>query len=962
MSRFAKKVGQKSMRFQFDVTVNFVEVHIPIDASVMVIWKRGAKRIETKEKVTISPDNPRGNFNETMSMFATLSKDSGKGKYVEKNTTFTVKVITDTKMKSIGMIKLNLAKFAEKSDQTEEFNLKKCPDRNALIGLTIRNTLIQADCKDADTLSQMTDLRSLDSAPDSQYDFAELNLEKDEESTHESRVDPLKLLERDYERQKKGLPPMFGGSSNSALKNLSSEQFSLKNKAATSAMASLHSGPIRPNKLASKDVQETPEKMDECDLTSEEESNIAKSPSSRSKFKPMPDTSELDSESGHTDKHKKVIKSSAISKLKTKSKRREGGDTQTTAFSYKVDDQEEEKSLRKVKFASPGEEDETGSFKSKQIMDEVKELRSKIRTLESEKRALKEESIKIKHECSEEIRKALSVTGSDDKKAELLQLTVSELESKKDKLELTISKKENEIEKLNRKLEDKDIDIGHMKEKRKELEQKIKDAENKVKQISIEMKGFREQVGNYEQENAALKKEITTLNTTFNRMKDENKELSDMVDKLREQLESRRDSFKHASTVGEDEFEEYKTATEALISDYKSQIKELEKKNEEQYSDYEKLAEEKESSDNDFFKKLQEANRKIDLLQQSESVLKSNVTELEKRVDDLLQERLERERSGMDSQSELMGKYKALEVKYNQVSSKLEDREQKLKSLESKITAIEEEKIYFMSHEEQKRDEIRDEYRSELEDLKDKIHELENKNDQLLIEKDMLEQKLNKELSTNVKSDDIMEGNERLFSQIKKLQGQVMEKDNQILRLQSEVEKGGSGQKSKLNRAHTSRKDTNKDRELAELGVENDFLKKQVEELQERLQTVEKLERSSSQGSGYDGYYNNIKEGHDSPTNLVKELKQENKALSLQLIEVKTNYAEAEQERSALQLKLKERNETLKKFSSEITKYEFEMVKAKQSLGEALNQNIELDQYNQELLEAIDKLKKAKKK
>ena len=124
MSRFAKKVGQKAMRFQFDVTINFVEIHIPIEAQVIVIWKRGAKRIETREKVQISPDNPRGMFNETMSMLATLSKDPVKNKYIEKNTTFTVKLITETKNKSIGMIKINLAKFADKPEHQEEFVLK----------------------------------------------------------------------------------------------------------------------------------------------------------------------------------------------------------------------------------------------------------------------------------------------------------------------------------------------------------------------------------------------------------------------------------------------------------------------------------------------------------------------------------------------------------------------------------------------------------------------------------------------------------------------------------------------------------------------------------------------------------------------------------------------------------------------------------------------------------------------
>lgn len=127
MARFAKKSEQSSikMRFQFDVTVNFVEVHIPIEAQLLIIWKRGAKRIETREKVTISPDNPRGEFNETMSMFATLDKDTNKGKYLEKNTTFTVKLIADTKMRSIGMIKLDLGKYAEKGVHEEEFGLKK---------------------------------------------------------------------------------------------------------------------------------------------------------------------------------------------------------------------------------------------------------------------------------------------------------------------------------------------------------------------------------------------------------------------------------------------------------------------------------------------------------------------------------------------------------------------------------------------------------------------------------------------------------------------------------------------------------------------------------------------------------------------------------------------------------------------------------------------------------------------
>lgn len=655
----------------------------------------------------------------------------------------------------------------------------------------------------------------------------------------------------------------------------------------------------------------------------------------------------------------RVIKSSAISKIvKKKSSKKDEKSGHKQAFSYN----EESKTQKRAGVSSSGEDSETGSFNTKQILGEVKELRMKIRSLEDEKRELREENIKIKSDCSEQIRKAMNATGSDDQKVELLQHTVSELESKLDKQDLLSAKKDTEIDKLKRKIEDKELDILNMKNKRNEQQQKIVEAEEKVRQMAIEMKGFREQIGNYEQENASLKKEISTLNTSYNRMKEENKELSDMIDKLREQIESKRDSFKHSSGVDEEEFEEYKHATEALISDLKLQIKEFEKKNDELNNDLDKVHQEKEDSDNEFFKKLQDANRQIDMLQQSESSLKTSITQLEKKVEDLIQERLDKERTTMDVHSEVTGKYKALELKYNSVAAKLEDREKKLKLLESKITQLEEEKLYSMSNEEQKREEMLMDYKHEIRELNDKIANLENKNDQLLIEKDDLEQRLNMNSDRNFNSDGILEGNERLLSQIKKLQKEITQKDTQILELQLDVDKSSVGKKGKLGRQHTSRKDGDKERELAELSVENEFLKRQVEEMQEKISEIEKFGRSSSTSSIGDGYYGNIKEGHEDSGDLLKQLKVENNSLSSELIEIKTKYAESEQERNALQLKLRERNETLKKFSSEITKYEFEMVKAKQSLGEALNQNIELDQYNGELLEVIDKMKSSGKK
>jgi hypothetical protein len=346
-------------------------------------------------------------------------------------------------------------------------------------------------------------------------------------------------------------------------------------------------------------------------------------------------------------------------------------------------------------------------------------------------------------------------------------------------------------------------------------------------------------------------------------------------------------------------------------------------------------------------------------LQQSDSNLKSTITDLERRVDDLLQERLEKERGGLDSQSEIEGKYKALEIKYNQASGKLEDREQKLKNLENKLTQLEEEKLYMISNGDSDWDAERHEFKTEIDELKDKITLLENKNDELLMEKDVIQNQLGREQNNRFDSDQVMEGNERLLSQLKKLQGQVNDRDDQILTLQNDSHMTGSDKKQErgaLNRSNTGRGNTGSDnRQLAEMGVENEFLKNQVEELQERMNDLKGFGRNSN-SSESDGYYNNIK-GDESPSGLLKDLKTENNALSSQLIDIKTKYAESDTERNAIHLKLKERNETLKKFSSEITKYEFEMIKTKQSLGESLNQNIELDEYNGELIQMIDNLR-----
>ena len=68
----------------------------------------------------MGPNNTRAEFNETLSMLVTLYKDKKKDSYQEKNASLTVKLITATKVKSVGMVTVPLASYADRPALEEE--------------------------------------------------------------------------------------------------------------------------------------------------------------------------------------------------------------------------------------------------------------------------------------------------------------------------------------------------------------------------------------------------------------------------------------------------------------------------------------------------------------------------------------------------------------------------------------------------------------------------------------------------------------------------------------------------------------------------------------------------------------------------------------------------------------------------------------------------------------------------
>lgn len=64
--------------------MKYVEVNIEMEVYLLVLWKRGVKRISTRGKVRIGGDQKKAELNEVLTMIGTLHQDIESGKYQEK--------------------------------------------------------------------------------------------------------------------------------------------------------------------------------------------------------------------------------------------------------------------------------------------------------------------------------------------------------------------------------------------------------------------------------------------------------------------------------------------------------------------------------------------------------------------------------------------------------------------------------------------------------------------------------------------------------------------------------------------------------------------------------------------------------------------------------------------------------------------------------------------------------------
>jgi SMC interacting uncharacterized protein involved in chromosome segregation len=194
-----------------------------------------------------------------------------------------------------------------------------------------------------------------------------------------------------------------------------------------------------------------------------------------------------------------------------------------------------------------------------------------------------------------------------------------------------------------------------------------------------------------------------------------------------------------------------------------------------------------------------------------------------------------------------------------------------------------------------------------------------------------------------------------MLQQIKQLQDELLakEEENYITivnlkeenqKLQRQLKTAGAGpQKAGSN-----------EREVAKLSVENEMLKKQVEDLQSQVATQSlivtptRVAEAGSMGSG-----SGSREAEELKVKLhmlrdenskLKQIDLERRDIEEQLVQSKIKSANLDLENDQLAQKLQTKNEQIKMFGERITAYEVEILKTKQELGEALNAVYEYEQ------------------
>ncbi len=61
--------------------------------------------------------------------------------------------------------------------------MENCPDKEATVEFSLKSTLVSSNVGDGETMSMMSDVMSMDSGPESEYDFGDFDDTKSKSTT-----------------------------------------------------------------------------------------------------------------------------------------------------------------------------------------------------------------------------------------------------------------------------------------------------------------------------------------------------------------------------------------------------------------------------------------------------------------------------------------------------------------------------------------------------------------------------------------------------------------------------------------------------------------------------------------------------------------------------------------------------------------------------------------------------------
>ena len=85
MAKFLKVSQTQPMKYMFEITLHKVELHVPYEVKVIVVMKRGSRRLQSAKDVSIGTGHPVADFgDEKMTMMTTVYKDKATKKMQDR--------------------------------------------------------------------------------------------------------------------------------------------------------------------------------------------------------------------------------------------------------------------------------------------------------------------------------------------------------------------------------------------------------------------------------------------------------------------------------------------------------------------------------------------------------------------------------------------------------------------------------------------------------------------------------------------------------------------------------------------------------------------------------------------------------------------------------------------------------------------------------------------------------------